>query len=431
MINRLNLSLIAISFFFSISICLGQDQASDFVWENRIYKEGIKTVLLYKTGWELSLPIIKLNSEEQVSLVFDEIGNSRKNYSYTIIHCNSDWHQSEIEPIDYLEGYETANINDYSFSQNTMVDYVNYRLNFPNEDCKPVISGNYIIKIFEEDDPSKLVLAGRFFVVETMTEISANVEKLNMEAVEGLNQRLNFNVDYDGSKINNPIDGLVFKIIKNNEEERNYQDLRPSSVFEHGLRYGNNNALSFSGGNEFRHLDTKSFKFLSDCLEKIEKQKNAYYVTVKSDVDKSVLDYKLETDLNGRSLIKLENNDRSNIMADYCYVNFELKAEVPIDDGNFYLFGDLSKWGKGEEYKMEYNQKKNVYEKQLFIKQGYYNYKYLFKPKSNVINLQGSDFRVEGNHFQAENDYHIFIYYKAYNKRYQELIGYYCVNSNK
>ena len=38
---------------------------------------------------------------------------------------------------------------------------------------------------------------------------------------------------------------------------------------------------------------------------------------------------------------------------------------------------------------------------------------------------------IEGEHFQTENEYEIFVYYRAMGSRYDELIGYSVLNPNK
>ena len=38
---------------------------------------------------------------------------------------------------------------------------------------------------------------------------------------------------------------------------------------------------------------------------------------------------------------------------------------------------------------------------------------------------------LEGTHFQTENEYEVFIYYRDMGSRYDELIGYTVVNPNK
>ena len=105
-----------------------------FRFENYIYKDNIKTAILHKEGWQLSSPVIELNSNEKIKLSFDDLDADSKNYYYTIIHCNANWEPSDIRDSEYIEGFIENQITDYKFSFNTMQNYTHYNLIIPNED---------------------------------------------------------------------------------------------------------------------------------------------------------------------------------------------------------------------------------------------------------------------------------------------------------
>ena len=81
-----------------------------------------------------------------------------------------------------------------------------------------------------------------------------------------------------------------------------------------------------------------------------------------------------------------------------------------IPDGNVYLNGELYNNVLDEKSKMGYNPETHQYEKSVLLKQGSYNYQYLFVP-------------IEGNFFQTENEYSIYVYYCPMGARYDRLIG--------
>ena len=62
-----------------------------FVYENKVYLPQIKTVMCANSNKEQSLPVILLNSGEQIDFSFDDLDGGSKNYWYTIEHCTSDW----------------------------------------------------------------------------------------------------------------------------------------------------------------------------------------------------------------------------------------------------------------------------------------------------------------------------------------------------
>ena len=75
-----------------------------------IYVNNIKTVRLYNYGNQLSLPVINLNSNDQVELHFDDMDADVKYYYYTYQLCNNDWTPVNLSQFDYIKGiYTDAN----------------------------------------------------------------------------------------------------------------------------------------------------------------------------------------------------------------------------------------------------------------------------------------------------------------------------------
>jgi hypothetical protein len=422
------------SFIFSaiylIAFTQSQNQSlqDNRIWDNQIYKQGINTVLIYKAGWELSMPVIELNSDDKIILSFDEIEKPKTTYYYTVIHCTPEWKKSDIESIDYIEGQSEGKINQVEFSQNTLVNYTNYTLEIPNKDLKIQLSGNYILEVFE-DNPDKPVLTRRLFVMEPQVGISAEIEQLKVLRDDGLNQRVNFEINYNEDEIENPVENLSYTIIKNNELEKTFLHLKPSSIFENKIRFEFSDALSFAGGNEFRHIDLKNLKFLSDRLDRISKNNDSNIVVLKPDLARDMDRYTFENDLNGRKLIKLEGENKSHILADYCYVHFKLDVPLNVFQGGYYIFGSMTDYKINDEYRLEFNNQSGKYEKTLFLKQGYYNYIYLFNSPDRLYNNEADRFKIEGNHFQTENEYHILVYYKPVQEDYHKLVGYFTKKS--
>ncbi|MEN8121960.1 MAG: type IX secretion system plug protein domain-containing protein [Bacteroidota bacterium] len=400
------------------------------VFINKTYKKGIKTVLIHKKGWELSFPIIDLNNEEEkIKLSFDELGNNIKDYSWKIIYCNMDWTQSELEPIEYLTGFFEGYIQEYSLSKNTTYNYINYNIDFPNDDVNFEKSGNYIVQIFEQNNPSQIVLTRRFYVINKKVHIKGNIFKQPLQNNSN-NQRVNFILNYDNNEIIDPYANLLTTIIKNGESLISTKTILPSKTGINELGFENKKEISFPGGNEFRHFDIKSLKFLSDRIEKIDYIESSYNVILRPDIPKTNIEYNFKNDLNGKSLIKLENSDRSNIEADYCKVIFRLNAPLNLNKGDYYVYGSLSDWKTSDKCKMTFNESKQQYTLTLILKQGYYNYQYVFKSEGLSIDKTNQWFSVEGNYYQTENDYFLLTYYKNPTDLTDEIVGFAKINSN-
>ena len=60
------------------------------------------------------------------------------------------------------------------------------------------------------------------------------------------------------------------------------------------------------------------------------------------------------------------------------------------------------------------------YEKRLLLKQGYYNYIYVYKDNRKTQVEEGV---VEGNHWETENEYTVWAYYRETGGLYDRLIA--------
>ncbi|MDD4107239.1 MAG: DUF5103 domain-containing protein, partial [Prolixibacteraceae bacterium] len=100
----------------------------NYYYENAIYDENIKTVLMYRDGYDLSNPVWVMGEETPLVLKFDDLSGDVKNYYYTVIHCDSEWNESFIFQTDYIEGFPENPLDDYARSFNTAFEYINYRL---------------------------------------------------------------------------------------------------------------------------------------------------------------------------------------------------------------------------------------------------------------------------------------------------------------
>ena len=103
-----------------------------------IYSPSIKTVQVYKEGFEMSSPVIMLHSGERVLISFDDLSDELKRYRFTIVHCTSDWMMTKnVSPSEYMDGYHEDNINTFSYSFNTTVQYIHYQAFFPTAGMTP------------------------------------------------------------------------------------------------------------------------------------------------------------------------------------------------------------------------------------------------------------------------------------------------------
>jgi hypothetical protein len=403
---------------------IGFTNTCDFdpgIIENRIYAEGIHTVMLSSSTWELSMPVLVLGSEQQLELLFDDLSGLQRNFGYTLVHCNASWKLSDLTQQEYLKGFGQGIISEMSTSFNTTVDYAHYRLIFPNEDCLPVISGNYALVVYENDDPETIILTRRFYVIEKTVQIEGKVKQPSFGANKDTDQQVEFTVLHNNLDIRDPFTEIAVVVQQNGRDDRLITDLKPLFIKPGKTEFTDPDACIFPGGNEFRSLDIKSMKYQTENIASIDFQNPYYHVFMKPDETRAYNPYFYKNDLNGGYYIDREKATDKHQEADYVYVHFTLNCWPPLADEEVYVMGSFCDWTMNEKNKMAYNAEKKCYELALLLKQGLYDYCYLVADKTRKHN---EDARFEGNYYETENDYAIYVYFHDQIRRFDRLIGY-------
>jgi hypothetical protein len=403
-------------------------QEENFYYENAVYDENIKTVLMYREGFELSNPVRELNEETPLVFMFDDLSGEVKDYYYTIIHCDADWNESFIPQNDYLEGFTENPLDDYARSFNTTFDYVNYRLFLPNENIDFKLSGNYVLVVFEGAGRENIVLSKRFYVVEPLVNLEGTVRRATLDAFKGENQEVDFTIYHDNLNILYPSEEVKVVIMQNNRWDNAIRNLKPLFIRDRMLVYDYNRENVFIAGNEFRYFDNRTNKVNGENVLSTEFHRPYFHKTLMKDEVRSNRPYFPYREMNGKYVV--ESQDREvedfSVECDYTFVHFTLPLESVLLGGTINVFGALSNWNANKSNEMTWNFNTSAYELTLLLKQGYYNYMYVYVPQGSKV---ADHKNIEGSFRETENDYQIFVYYKEVSSRYDRLIGYRQLNS--
>ncbi|MFN2313836.1 MAG: type IX secretion system plug protein domain-containing protein, partial [Bacteroidales bacterium] len=128
--------------------------------------ENVKSITFEKDGLRPAYPFMQPWNGEELTLHFDIIESPGGSLWYSLIHCDRDWNMSDLFTSDYLKGFDENQITDYLPSFNTRVNYTHYSLKLPNNDVSFLVSGNYIITVWNQGEPDAPLLRRRFFVSE-------------------------------------------------------------------------------------------------------------------------------------------------------------------------------------------------------------------------------------------------------------------------
>lgn len=427
MINILKNPFLLITFLFFAFTALGQFNQGVPI-EDEIYYEHIKSVKFHHSSLPTSYPILDLKSSGRLKLSFDDLEGGNKDYEYSIIHCDKNWVPSNLNEMEYLNGFNGEDITSFSFSSQTIQDYTHYELLLPNGRTSLKLSGNYILAVIDEDNGSDLILTKRFMIVEPIVKIQTDiVPALNAE-LYNTHQRVEFNLDLNKFYISDPNNEVFVTILQNYRWETAISDIRPLNVLGDMITYNKFNTSSFPGGKEFRYFDTRDILINSDRTQSIEINRRSIDLILKNDSKRQYRNYLFYRDGNGTFIPNYESTMRNGkATSEYMNVTFILESDHPIYDRDLYVVGEFSAWKLYPENKMEYVDDLKSYIGVLLLKQGYYNYLYASIGNDNVPDYE----LTEGNWFETENEYTILAYYRQLGSRYDRLIGVRNINSLK
>ena len=409
---------------FIISHFFCSAQNSNIVYSDTIFFSNIKTVNLHKQGWELSYPVLELGNTPLL-LSFDDLNDEESDYSYKLIHCKSNWESSGLYYYDYQDGYEENNIRNFNYSINTTINYTNYSLQIPNEDVTIKISGNYIISVFKNDETKQEVLRKRFYVIDHKVTINAKVKQPAVYERRKNSHQINFTINTQSLKISDPYADINVLILQNGRYDNKIDGFKPIFVKDKELIYDYDEGNIFYANNEFRYFNTKYLTFNSERIKSINYNKT-YKVDLLEDESENFKKYFFHKDMNGKYIIQAKESEESYIEADYVFVTFCLKQNIPLAGADVYIYSNINNYALTKNNKMTYNFNTHKYYCTLLLKQGFYNYSYAYVDK-NTVDVG----HFEGNHYETENDYIILVYYKDFTFKYEKLIGYQIVNSSK
>ena len=144
-------------------------------YETQAFSDRFRTIQTEVEGRELFPPIIELNTDEHITISFDELAEDVTYLQYSLIHCNADWRPSDLSDLEYLDGFNTNSVEEYEFSTATFAHYVHYRITLPNADVQFKVSGNYVLVVYPENEPENILLQVCFSVYENQVLVAPSV----------------------------------------------------------------------------------------------------------------------------------------------------------------------------------------------------------------------------------------------------------------
>lgn len=394
---------------------------------NAILHPAFHTLQVHLQDNEMTPPIITLGTDDRLTVSFDELATDRRYIRYEIIHCDSRWRPDQLVAPEYLDGFNEGTIDDYAFSQATSVPYINYRLTIPNEQTTIKLSGNYLLRIYDESAPDRTLLQARFHVIEPLMKVAASVTSRTDIDYNDRHQQLTVAVDAQGTPVSNIFNDLLVTVQQNGRTDNMARTSHPNRLAGNVAWFEHDRNLIFPAGNEYRRTEITSTTYPGMHVEALSYADPYYHADLYIDQPRQESLYQYDSTQHGRFKVREYNSHDSDTEADYIVTHFAL--DMPEQHNyDIFLDGDFVQRRFDPQSRMVFNRATGLYEKALLLKQGAYNYQYLTVPHGS---LTGSTDPIEGDKYQTCNEYLILVYYRQPADRYDRLVGATMVTSGK
>ena len=379
-----------------------------------------KSLQVRLAGNDYFPPIITLNGEDKIKISFDELNEERSYLRYSVVHCNADWQPSDLLESEYVSGFNYADITDYKFSMGTLCHYVHYSFTLPNDEIKFLVSGNYLVKVYYDDDPDNILLQARFYVSENAVSVGTSVTSRTDIDYNNKHQQVSFVIDTKDYHIRNMYSDIKAFVSQNSRIDNEVMVDRPLMVSGKKITYDHNKNLIFEAGNEFRRMETVAQHGISMNVERMTFHHPFYHAQLFTDHIRDNEPYIYDRTQMGRFTIRNSEATDSDNGAEYIMTHFTLDTGGQFSNGDIYLNGEFTNNLFTPTTLMKYDPSTGLYTTNLLLKQGAYNYQYLFVPHNSTQGYSS----IEGNKYQTVNEYLVRVYHRDPSARYDRLIGF-------
>lgn len=369
----------------------------------------VRSIRLHKSGNSQLAPFIELGSNDQLQLQFDMLEFDSRQFIATFSHYDRNWSPSSIAPDFFIDGLQRIYLDTGQPNRNSRPVYRHYSFTFPDPQFSFTKSGNYMLRI-EDADTGFLVFSLPFFVYENAGDIRSSVETYSGER--------------DFRVLHNPVSRFILPEFVNQPQFDldfyYYQNRfwgRPERANEIDFSSPEVVRVEVTGGRMF----TGDYEFLLlnlDPLSQQNRQISEYFPA--EDPPKVLLydDYRGFLATPNQPIKNRFGSFSNQPNTEYANVQFSLSVNIqPEEEPEMYLVGDFTNWAIKSSNKLVYDNETDRWQTSAIIKKGSYSYKYILFEEDGI-----NDLYFDNGFTRAEQEYHMFVYYRDNLQFYDRLL---------
>ena len=326
----------------------------------------------------MQLPIVSLGSP--FTLSFDDLRGQEADYYYTLTHCDYDWQPSGLLKSEYLKGMDDVRITQYRNSYGTLQPYTHYDLTLPNNETDFLITGNYLLTV--TDSEQRPIFTRRFVLYTRTALVQLSVHQSREVKYAETRQSVQMKITSKELQFQTPNTSVKIAILQNYRWDNAIKNVKPQFILGNELVYKYDRETSFEGGNEYLYFENRDLRTPTSGVYATRREGNNYLCQLFTQMPRAGLPYTYNPDIDGAFRITSDQGRNATIEGEYALVQFSLAAPKDLQPNDqLYVYGAFSDNALTKEYELHYDEKQKIYIGGVYLKQGFYNYKFTTRQK--------------------------------------------------
>ncbi len=358
--------------------------------------------------------IVGLGQPRALQLCFDDFSQSVLPLKYVWVHCDRNWQPSPIMASEFVRGFWEGQVPEGRLAFNTYQGYSHYEMQLPEESSMPVLSGNYYLKVFADE---QLLLQLPVVFAETPSALQVAVRRPVAAKWTERYHEVDAWFPWDASRTSNPFTDVRLGILQN-RDWNSFRLLAPRFAQGDRLDFDyNGGENAFLAGNVFRFVDTKALPSPSLRVTRYELS-DRWIGFVRQDIPAGIGTYVRQEDARGSFVPRSARGD-AGTQADYVWLDLELKDTEAWGGRRIALEGDFNQYQPGPEHVLSFSEARGAYIGRILVKQGYLEYRF----RDLNAGVDGIDW-TEGSHSRSANQYSAVVYARIWGERYDRAVAF-------
>ncbi len=356
------------------------------------------------------VPVITLNSNESLTLRFDELAGTVNTFTVRLRHYNADWTESSLISGQVNRGFQDDVIGGGTPGMGQSPSYFSYSYSFPNRELGIRVSGNFMIEV-SDYNTREVLFSLPFFVMEDRGRLDASIS----EFFQGRNFPYHqvFAEYYFPEFVNLPLTDIDIYFTQNQFWGRSVRASQRDVSSPDYIRLHNDRNEGFPGRYEFRPLLIDDIFSISRDVIEVRPERDPPLIRLQYDV--------VDLDVNPRpSRPYAYGAPKPGRSARYTEVEFNLdRPSFMAPDEEVYVLGSFTNWNLSESQRLTYSEADDAFSARIFMKEGRYDYVYAVRTNSGI-----DDLRLAAFFAQSSQDYQIRVYFRDQQENYDRLLQY-------